>query len=96
MKEKEIKDVPIRKSLAFKASFESDDLEDDIALISHKFKDFLKERRIQKKDKKKKRKIKKKKALQATWDDSSTDEESSSDGEVATHALWLHLVRYHL
>ena len=46
MKEKEIENVPIKKSMAFKASLESDDSEDDIALIFHKFKDFLKERRI--------------------------------------------------
>ena len=73
MKEKELDDAPKKKCMAFKASIESDDLdvEDDLALISHKFKKFLKEGRSQKKwhrssNKKDKRKIKKKKVLQAT------------------------------
>ena len=81
IKEKELEDIPKKRSTALNASIESDDSdEEDLALITHKFKDFLKERRIQKKDKKNKRKIKKKRTLQATWDDSSTDEERSSDG----------------
>ena len=51
MKEKELDDVPKKNSMAFKASIESNDsdVEDDLALISHKFKKFLKEGRSQKK-----------------------------------------------
>ena len=56
MKEKEFEDIPKKKSIVFKTSFESDDSEDDIAFISHKFIDFLIERRVQKKDKRKSRK----------------------------------------
>ena len=54
MKDKELEDVPKEKCMAFEASFESDDSEDDLALISHKLKDFLKEIRVQKKDNKNK------------------------------------------
>ena len=92
MKEKELEDAPKKKSIAFKASIESDDsdVEKDLALIIYKLKKFLKEGRFQKMwhrslNKKDKREMKKNKALQATWDDSdsSTYEEISSDGEVA-------------
>ena len=78
MKEKKFENILKKKSIAFKASFKSDDSEDDLALISHKFKDFLNKKRVQKKDKKNKRIVKKKKILQATWDDSdiSIDEET--------------------
>ena len=59
-----IEKVPESKSIAFNASIESDDSDDeDFAFITNKFKLFLKKERIQKKDK---RKTKKKKALQAT------------------------------
>ena len=61
MIEKELENVLEKKSIILNALIESDDSdEEDLALVTHKFKTFLKKERIQKKDK---RKIKKKKAL---------------------------------
>ena len=59
MKEKEFEDIPKKKSIGFKASIKSNDLdeEESLALVTHKFKKFLKEERFQKKDKKNKRKV---------------------------------------
>ena len=105
MKEKELEDAPKKKSIAFKASIELDDsdVEEDHALITHKYKNFLKEGRSHKEwhrssNKKDKRDIKKQKALQATWDDSdsSTDEDIHPMMKLLTCALWQNLVRYHL
>ena len=53
MIEKEIEKVLEKKSIALNASIELDDSdEEDLALITHKFKIFLKKERIQKKDEK--------------------------------------------
>ena len=88
MIEKDLVNVPEKMSITLNASIKSDDLdEEDLALITQKFKIFLKKERIQKKDK---RKTKKKMALQATWMIAIPPMKMV---RWLTHVLWLCLVR---